>query len=304
MLKRGILVILGMFLLVVSSCTIGPNQQGAIPQGIDIQFVEGYPDSTLIEDDDFNVNLLVSNGLSYVVDYSLCIYGDRAEYYGGVPVSGVCKDGLKVPAAYESQNDVIVPTTETVIFPSESSTFSYTNLDKGVGGVNIRAIAQYGVISESSVDVCVLESKNYESAGDFVCLAKETLSNLEVVQESSPLIISRIEKDIRNIGGEPQMRVLVYLDKTPQGKIVRGYEEQFDKIQMEVSLRGTSAQFSCTNQDDNDRVIFREGDAIECKADLDVGNGNVYKDSLVINLGYPYELERKKSILFDSSWEE
>ena len=79
MLKRGILLVLGMFLLVISSCTTGPTQQGAIAQGIDIQFIEGYPDNTLIEDDDFNVNLEVSNSLSYVVDYSLCIYGDRAE---------------------------------------------------------------------------------------------------------------------------------------------------------------------------------------------------------------------------------
>jgi hypothetical protein len=303
MLKRGILIIFGMFLLVVSSCTEGPTQQGAFPQGVDVQFVEGYPDNVLIEDDGFNVNLEVSNSLSYPVDYSLCIYGDRADYYGGVPVSGVCKDELKVSAGYENQNDVITPTTQTIRFPSDSSTFVYTNLDKGVGGVNIRAIINYGITSEASVDVCVLESKSYESEGEFVCLTKETLSNFDIVQESSPLIVSRVEKDIRNVGGIPQMRVLIYLDKASQGKIVRGYEEQFDKITLGVSLRGTEAQFSCTNQDGHKRVIFREGDAIECKANLDVGNGNVYKDSLVINLGYPYELERKKPVSFDSSWE-
>ena len=209
MLKRGILLVLGMFLLVISSCTTGPTQQGAIAQGIDIQFIEGYPDNTLIEDDDFNVNLEVSNSLSYVVDYSLCIYGDRAEYYGGVPVSGVCKDGLKIPAAYEGQNDIIVPTTETKIYPGESSAFSYTNLDKGVGGANIRAIVEYGINSESNVDVCVLENKNYESEGEFICMSKETFSNFDIIQESSPLIVSKIEKDVRNVGGIPQMRVLI-----------------------------------------------------------------------------------------------
>jgi hypothetical protein len=297
------LLFLAVLIVVISGCDQRSVQQGAIAQGLDLVFEEGYPGSTLSEGEEFNVNLKIFNGLSYPVDYTLCVSGDRAEFYGGVPVGGICNNNLKIEGSYETQNGEIIPATSNLFFPSEVETFSYVNLDKGVKSTNIIAELEYYIESESNVDVCVLRSKDYESEGEFTCLSKENFNSFDIVQESAPLIVSKVDKEVKAVGGTPQIKVIVYLDKANKGEIVRELQEDFDLIGIEVSLKGTSAEFVCNNQRDG-RTIFREGDAIECSANLNLAeNGNVYKDNLIIKLSYPYKLKDTKHISFDD-WEE
>lgn len=299
-----ILILFVGFSLVVSGCDGAPQAQGAIAEGINFNFEEGYPDSILTEGENFNVNIEVLNSLSSPVPFSLCLFGDRSDYYGGVPVQGICKDGLTVDQSYKNNQGVIYPSNVDVIFPSAGESFSYVNLDKTVSFANLRANLKYALKTESSVDVCVLSGREYESTGDFECLPEETFFGQDISQESAPLIVSKVEKSVRSIGGQPQMKVFITLNKASNGEIVQKDDQDLNLVGLTVFLRGTDSDFVCKNQR-SEGVVFREGDSIECRADLNLGgNENVYKDSLVIGLSYEYMLEKIKRVTFDKGWEE
>ncbi len=302
-IEAYLILIVG-FVLVVSGCDEGPQTQGAIAEGVNFNFEEGYPDSILTEGENFNVNIKVLNSLSSPVPFELCLFGDRSEYYGGVPVKGICKEGLTVDQSYKNNQGVIYPSTVDVIFPSAGESFSYLNLDKTVSFTNLRANLKYSLDTESSLDVCVLSGRDYESTGDFECLPEETFLGQDISQESAPLVVSKVEKSVRSIGGQPQMKVFITLSKASNGEIVKKDEQGLDLVGLNVFLRGTDSEFICKNQRSGG-VVFREGDSIECRADLNLGgNENVYKDSLVIGLSYEYMLEKIKRIDFDKGWEE
>jgi len=51
------------------------------------------------------------------------------------------------------------------------------------------------------------------------------------------------------------------------------------------------------------RVVFMEGDPIECTADLEFDESPIiYKDNLNINLGYKYKSVKSKKIVFNIDW--
>ena len=150
------LILLMGFALIISGCDQTSTTQGAIAEGVNFDFEEGYPDSILTEGENFNVNIEVSNSLSSPVPFDICLFGDRSEYYGGVPVQGICKTGLTVDQSYENNQGVIYPSKRDIVFPSAGESFVYMNLDKTVSFTNLRVNLKYVLETESSLDVCVL----------------------------------------------------------------------------------------------------------------------------------------------------
>jgi len=299
-MSRGVIfLVLISVLLVISSCVPSDSEGSVIPTGLGMEFVNGYPEDSLIENDLFNVKLEVTNELPYSVVYSLCVRGDIADFYGGVPRSEICKEGQSLEASYKSSNGVVVPIKRTVTFPEEDQTFSYFNLDKSVRGTKIVATLSYDISKDSEVDICILDSKDSEiRGGDKACLAEENIIS-GIKQEPAPLVISRIEKEVKNIGGTPQIIVRVYLDKVSDGGNIRkDYDFEGDLVGIGLSMRGTATDFSCVGEVDDGKVKFEQGKPIECKSSINVENGNVYKDSLIINLNYGYELGKDKDVSF------
>ncbi len=297
--KRGIVFFLVISLLVISSCE-QPSQEGlgVGPKVLDFEFLEDYPQEDLSEEEEFQVGLKVFNELTERAEFDLCIKGDRSDYYGGVPVTEDCISEY-VDEAYEGSKGTIIPSEKIIYFPSEMATYSYHDLDDSVGDVNIYAEMKFSIDSLSSVDVCILDNPNLQY--DIDCDAEESLGNSEIQQKAFPLVVSKIEKDIRRVAGNSKIDLKIYLNKASTGEIVKEKDSQFDLIDVHVFLSGTQAEFTC--KDREGRVVFQEGDPIECTADLKFDESPIiYKDNLNINLGYKYKSVKSKKIVFNTDW--
>ncbi|MBT3690835.1 hypothetical protein HOG16_01165 [Candidatus Woesearchaeota archaeon] len=297
--KIGVIFFLVIGLLVISSCDQSSQEGlGVSPKVLDFEFLEDYPQEDLSEDEEFQVGLKVFNELPVKAEFDLCIKGDRSAYYGGVPVAEDCISEY-VDEAYEGSGGTIIPSEKIVYFPSEMATYSYHDLDDSVGDVSIRAEMTFSINSLSSVDVCILDNPNLQE--DIDCDADEILGNSRIQQKAFPLVVSKIEKDIKRIAGSSKIDLKIYLDKASTGGIIREEDSQFDLIDVHVFLSGTPAEFVCKKREG--RVVFMEGDPIECTADLEFDESPIiYKDNLNINLGYKYKSVKSKKIVFNIDW--
>lgn len=298
MVKEKVIMLFLVFsLLVVSSCEENTSTGvGISPKVLDFEFEGGFPPEELSEDEDFQVGLTVFNELTKKVNFDLCIKGDRSDYYGGVPVARDCISQT-VDEAYEGSGGSIIPSEKIIYFPSETTTYAYYNLEEGVGDVNLYAELEYGIDSLSSVDVCILGSPNLDENID--CSANEILENSKIQQVAYPLVVSKIEKNIKKVAGNTRIDLKIHLDKASSGEIVKEKDSQFYLIDVSAYLSGTEAEFFCREREG--KVVFQEGDPIECTADLNLEDDSIiYKDSLNINLGYKYKSVKSKKIMFNT----
>ena len=299
-IKRGGVFFLAVVLLFVNSCTDNGESFGVNPNVLKFEFLEDYPQDELSENEEFQVGLRIYNDLAEEVIFNLCIRGDRPDFYGGVPVTDDCVSDI-IEEAYEGSSGSIIPSEKTLYFPSETSTYSYHNLEESVDNVNVYAELIYPVNSLSSANVCVLDNPNLQEDAD--CEAEEILNKGDIQQKAFPIVVSKIEKDIKRIAGKSKVDLKIYLDKATEGDILKLDDSQFDFINIDVSLSGTEAAFDCKKREG--KVVFKEGDPIECVADLNFEtNSIIYKDSLNIALGYSYKSVKSKKIVFDTdNWE-
>ncbi len=293
-LKRGLVFFLAVTLLVISSCADDTQGFGVSPKVLNFEFLEDYPQDDLSEGEEFQVGVKIYNDLIEPVVFSLCIRGDRPDFFGGVPASEDCISDF-IEEAYEGTSGII-PSEKTIYFPSETSTYSYHDLDESIEDVNIYAELDYPVDSLSSAEVCILDNPNLQD--DIDCEAEEIIGASDIQQKAYPLIVSKIEKDIKKIAGKSKIDLKIYLDKASEGDIVKKDDSQFHSVILNVSLSGTEAEFICKKREG--KIIFVEGDPIECVADLNFeGSSIIYKDSLNINLGYSYKSVKSKKIVLD-----
>jgi hypothetical protein len=299
-IKRGSIFFLAIALLFVSSCQGGSQGSSINPTVLKFEFLEDYPQEELSEEEEFQVGLKIYNDLAEKVNFNLCVKGDRPEFYGGVPITSDCVSDF-IEGAYEGSGGTIIPSEKMIYFPSETSTYSYHNLDEGIGDVNVYAELNYPVESLSSMEVCILDNINLEE--EIGCTAEESIGKAAVQQKSFPLVVSKIEKDIKRIAGKNKIDLKIYLDKSTEGEIVRQGESQFDLIDIEVSLSGTNAQFVCKKREG--RIVFIEREPIECVADLIFNRTSIaYRDTLNIDMRYSYKsVKYKKIVLNVDNWE-
>jgi hypothetical protein len=300
-LKRGLIFFLILGILLISSCK--SHQRGVMPTGgLELRFVPGHPPTQLKEGREFNVGLEITNNMEHPVNFELCIHDSTPDFYGGVPNTKTCENET-IDRAYRDSNDLLTPKTETFYFPDELATYSYKELDKGVDSDSIYAELIYPVISNAGVDVCILRDPDIGVAEDsFNCNKVETFASPNIHQESAPIIISKIEKDINKVGGNHELSLDIYLSKTDDGEIVKTSDFELDLIDMRVSLVGTSEEFSCSPQREG-KVVFRKGDKITCIGNLG-GIDSDYKDRLNIELQYYYKMGKPFRIKFEKTYKD
>jgi|TARA_Y100000310_G_scaffold341672_1_gene441591 hypothetical protein len=298
-LKRGMIVLLVFLVLFTSACKPLTKDLGTLPNGLSIKFVEDYPPREIVGEEEFQIGIEVKNPLTQMVNFDLCVSGDRSEYFGGIPLRGDCISG-SLDESYVSEKNKITPSEEIIFFPSEFTTYFYSNLDENIKDVNVRAELVYPVDSVSSFDVCILGDITLREDEILDCKAKEVLTSSKIIQDSLPLVVSKVEKNIRKVGANNELNLKIYLDKSSEGYILREYDDKIDLIDLEVSLSGTSADFICNSK--YDKIIFRKGDPIECKADLGTIENYNYHDTVNLNLRYSYKLVNTKKIIFDTDW--
>jgi hypothetical protein len=281
--------------LFISSCTNGDTPTN-LPKGVDIKFLEDQPPKELMEGQNFQVNLELINGLEKDIDFELCIQGDTPPHYEGVSFKD-CMTGL-INAAYKNDENILTSSKKIVYFPSETGSYAYINLEEGMGKASIYSELKYSVESSAKIDVCI-KGDPYLESEEIICKNKESFSSIK--QDSAPLMINKVEKNIIKSGNVNQIIVDLYLNKASQGEIVREEIIDLDLIRVDIYLTGTGGKFSCSPQKE-EKIIYRPGDKIRCIGDLSVSSTNAaYIDNLNIILKYDYKVSKPISISFETN---
>ena len=279
-MKKGGLISFLVIVLFISSCANSSSPTN-LPKGIDINFIEDQPPRELMEGQNFQVNLKLINGLKKDINFEACIQGDTPPHYEGISFKE-CKNGM-IDAAYENDESVLTSTEKIVYFPDEIGSYAYVNLEDGMGKTSIYAELKYSVESSAKMNVCV-KGDPYLESEEIVCNNKEKFNSNSIEQDSSPLMINKIEKNIIKSGNINQIIVDLYLNKAKQGEIVREEDIDLDLIDVSLFLTGTGGEFSCSPQK-NQKIVYRLGDKIRCIGELSIGSTNVaYIDNLNVIL--------------------
>ena len=266
--------------LLISGCT-GPAPETHVG-GVDIGFLLNQPPIELREDASFVVGLKLTNNIPKPVNGELCISDTPANSFGGIQEPD-CRHFMI--AAAEVVDDKKYVENQNVYFPSEGSSYSYHNLEFGIGSTNINAKLKYDLSTTSLAEICLKKDPAEEISG---CESNSVIFGNDIVSDFAPIVIEKIESSIVPEGNQNRVHLKITLKKEPLGSVT--FNDIENKLKMDINLAGTATSFTCYPSQEG-LIKFNElTKVVNCDSSVDLGGQDFYVDSLIMNLDYTYTI--------------
>jgi len=267
------LVILIAPLLFIAQCAnLGFRGATSSGQGVVAKFLENQPPrDVLYEGQNFRVGLELTNYGLDPVNALVCVYDTPSDYFGGIS-SNVCEQ-IDIKKAEKSENKII-PEIQNTFFPSESQSYFYRQITKGMS-TNILADVYYPYTTRASAQICLKKDTTIKTPG----VNCQMSSSETLVQDPAPLTVSNLKKDVIPQGNNQILLLLTFNMQAFAGeifdkdKIGIGTIKDEDKlVDVFVDLKGMPLikKFEC-NPNKGGRIIFKENQkVIKCQALLNL----------------------------------
>ena len=312
-MKKFILILILISVVFIISCTpsnlipnfnLGGGKISLTGTDLEFNFIDGQPQSELDDYEEFQVGVNLVNKAPYDIDGELCVKSSLS--FTGFGGSGILQNppecrGIRIESALEPDNTLVAKSAEE-IFPNEFGFYSYKNPNPISQEFSVTASLKYLPVTISNTNVCI---KKRGASSSILCNEKESLS---VNQYPAPIKISKVEKDIINVGRDMiKMNLEIYLDKIADGHVV-DRDSIFDpfskgepKIDINVELQSVPAQFTCEKTEFG-KILYddKKDNIIKCSATIPVTQAP-YNNPMQITLGYGFERVIQKTINLKAS---
>ncbi|MEW6063272.1 MAG: hypothetical protein AB1571_02800 [Nanoarchaeota archaeon] len=263
------LVILIVPLLFIAQCAnLGFRGTTASGQGLAVKFLDNQPPrDVLYEGQNFRVGLEIKNSGLDPVKALVCIYDTPADYFGGIP-SNVCEQ-VNINKAEKSGNNIF-PEVQNIFFPSESQSYFYRQITKGMS-TNILADVYYQYTTRASAQICLKKDTTVKTPG----VNCQMSSSETIAQDPAPLTISNLKKDIIPQGNNQILLLLTFNMQAYAGEIfdkekigIGAIKDEDKLVDVSVDLKGIplAKSFEC-HPNKGGRILFKENQkVIKCQA--------------------------------------
>ena len=282
-MRGGLILVLLVLLLLVSSCQ--QNQEATNLGGVDIEFLENQPPTTLREGAQFNVGLNLKNNLPEAVDnIEICISDSLTDGYGGI-YGKECQYVSISPA--EHGGEVISPEEVRTLFPQGGGGYYYNNLELGPDNTIILVDMAYSLHTSSRIDICLKQDPSFE-VDEVECEANTVFSGGDIRSDFAPVTVERVDSSVVSEGFQNKIYADIYLRKDPFGEVVYSQDHTQNLMGISVSL-GSGDVFTC-DVDQNGFFKFDDiTEMISCDAPV-VLDDSWQMDALNIDLFYDYSI--------------
>lgn len=280
---RGVIIIIFFsILLIISGCQTGTTTGFS---GVNMRFIENYPPTTVRDNGDFRIGLVLTNSMPRQVDDAkVCVYDLALDSAGGIP-KVQCSNVL-LPAA-EEDNNRLVPSETKIFFPEGGGTYVYHAGEQGIDGTTILTEMTY--TADSSVQVKnVCFRKDFDMGDDPSCKSDEVFSAADIDSDAAPVTITKIEKSIYQSGAEAKIELVLYMSKG-SGEVISSDDETKNLMEIEISS-GEANYFVCTPSENGLIEFNSNNEKITCVASVPLSE-DIYTDSLNINMYYKYKVK-------------
>jgi len=308
-MRGGLVLLFLVMVLLVSSCQ--QSAQSTNVGGIDIEFIENQPMSTLREGASFTVGLYLKNSLpESIYSVEVCVQDSFRDGNGGI-YGQECQE-IDISAA-EVDGNTVSPEVARVYFPRGDGSYTYDNLGVGMDSVIILADIVYPVRTTSVVsDFCIKE----DSGQDVVereCEANNIFVGEDIDNPIAPIVVDRVIADVVEVGSQNKVYSKIYFRKSPEGNVVhpdfhstegptQPLVEHF-VIGYDITL-GSGEVFTCGNPDEQGFLVFDDlVEELVCEVPVAI-SGSWEDNSIVIELGYSYGVGVNHEIFFEKREEE
>lgn len=257
--------------------------------GMGMEFIKGVTPSSSDELTDFSqfqVGVSLRNSMLNDVDGELCVYDSLSDTYGGIH-GNECKV-VSLVAAEKIDDEIKASPEEDFIFPSDSGTYSYTNLQKGISqNTIISSVFVYNVKAVANTQICLKREARIDVPKGISCEDHETITDLSV--NPAPVIVTKIVKRVLYGGDKVGVNVDVHLKKIGVGDVVsKDSIYNVDELKNELNYAvgfASGQRFTCNPRD---MIIFDENERIiRCSATLNIQQDYI-NDPFIVVLDYGF----------------